>query len=271
MEFTIGKMAELHGISRQTLIYYDKIGLFRPTRVDDSGARYYDSSQLPFLREICFLKEQNVPLKEIRKNMESRNRDSAMLLLKSQIEEIQIQQDALERTRQALLSRLSFYQKADCDLLQGDSLLVEHLEKRRAVFVKWPQEDMTVDLLHMCYVRGWEKLRQAGLNMDKGFGAVMRRSSLEADQPLNRAGSLFFIPENAPPVDGEIVIPEGDYLCMFRCGMPYKLNPVYEFWSLIARRQIKTSGDLISVCLLDTTFHSEHLKEDLCQLQIMLA
>ena len=58
---------------------------------------------------------------------------------------------------------------------------------------------------------------------------------------------------------------------MFRCGMPYKLNPVYEFWSLIARRQIKTSGDLISVCLLDTTFHSEHLKEDLCQLQIMLA
>ena len=97
MEFTIGKMAELHGISRQTLIYYDKIGLFRPTRVDDSGARYYDSSQLPFLREICFLKEQNVPLKEIRKNMESRNRDSAMLLLKSQIEEIQIQQDELER------------------------------------------------------------------------------------------------------------------------------------------------------------------------------
>lgn len=270
MEFSIGKMAELHGISRQTLIYYDKIGLFRPTRVDGSGARYYDSSQMPFLREICFLKEQNVPLKEIHKNMESRNRDSAMLLLKSQIDEIQAQQEALERTRQALLSRLCSYQKADWNLMQDDSLLVEHLEQRRAVFIKWPQEDMTVDLLHMCYVHGWEALRQAGLNMDKGFGAVMRRASLEAEQPLRGAGSLFFIPGDAPPVDGEITIPGGDYLCMFRCGMPYKLNPVYEFWGLLQRRQIKTAGDLVSVCLLDTTFHSEHMKEDLCQLQIML-
>ncbi len=271
MEFSIGKMAELHGISRQTLIYYDKIGLFRPTRVDESGARYYDSAQMPFLREICFLKEQNVPLKEIHKNMESRNRDSAMLLLKSQIEEIQSQQEALERTRQALLNRLSSYEKADWNLLRGDSLLVEHLEPRRAVFVKWPQEDMTVDLLHMCYVRGWEKLRQAGLNMDKGFGAVMRRSSLETEQPLRNAGSLFFIPGDAPSIDGEIAIPEGDYLCMFRCGMPYKLNPVYEFWSTLHRRQIKTAGDLYSVCILDTTFHSERMKEDLCQLQIRLA
>lgn len=270
MEFSIGKMAELHGISRQALIYYDEIGLFRPTRVDEKGARYYDSSQMPFLREICFLKEHDIPLKEIHKNMESRDRDSAMHLLQSQIDQIQAQQELLDRTKQALLNRLALYKKADKKRLQGESLFVEHFEARRAVFVKWQQEDMDEDLLHMCYVSGWEKLRQAGAMMDRGFGAIIWRDSIEREQPLKNAGSLFFIDQSAPPVEGEITIPEGDYLCMFRAGMPYKLAPLYEFWNIVHSGRIGTTGDVINVCLLDTTFHSEHMKEDLCQLQLKL-
>lgn len=38
---SVGKMAEMHNISRQTLIYYDKIGLFKPYKVDKNGYRYY--------------------------------------------------------------------------------------------------------------------------------------------------------------------------------------------------------------------------------------
>ncbi len=33
-EFSISEFAALMGVSRQTLIYYDRIGLFRPARVD---------------------------------------------------------------------------------------------------------------------------------------------------------------------------------------------------------------------------------------------
>ena len=38
---TVSQMAKLHHISRQTLIYYDHIGLFRPQITDDKGYRYY--------------------------------------------------------------------------------------------------------------------------------------------------------------------------------------------------------------------------------------
>ena len=37
---SISDMAKLHNISRQTLIHYDKIGLFKPMHTDENGYRH---------------------------------------------------------------------------------------------------------------------------------------------------------------------------------------------------------------------------------------
>ena len=43
--FTIGEISKHQNISRQTLIFYDKIGLFRPAYVDpENGYRYYSAA-----------------------------------------------------------------------------------------------------------------------------------------------------------------------------------------------------------------------------------
>ena len=51
--FSIGEVAKYQNISKQTLIFYDKIGLFRPAWVDpDNGDRYYSAKQLDELDAI---------------------------------------------------------------------------------------------------------------------------------------------------------------------------------------------------------------------------
>ena len=51
--FSIGELADFQQISKQTLIYYDKIGLFRPAYVDpQTGYRYYSASQIDYLDTI---------------------------------------------------------------------------------------------------------------------------------------------------------------------------------------------------------------------------
>ena len=56
--FSIGEIAKLQNISRQTLLFYDKIGLFCPAYTDpDNGYRYYSSSQLDYLDTICIMKK----------------------------------------------------------------------------------------------------------------------------------------------------------------------------------------------------------------------
>ena len=70
--FSIGELSKQQNISRQTLIFYDKIGLFPPAYVDpENGYRYYSSSQLDYLDTICIMKKIGFSLNEIKTYMEN--------------------------------------------------------------------------------------------------------------------------------------------------------------------------------------------------------
>ena len=48
--FSIEELASYQNISKQTLIYYDKIGLFKPAYIDpDNKYRYYTVKQVDYL------------------------------------------------------------------------------------------------------------------------------------------------------------------------------------------------------------------------------
>ncbi|MDY4948782.1 MAG: MerR family transcriptional regulator [Clostridium cadaveris] len=87
--FTVGEMAKLNNISKQTLIFYDKEGIFKPKNIDPiNGYRYYTADQLEVLDSILILKEMGLPLKAIREFMENRNSESAISLMQDQQKEI---------------------------------------------------------------------------------------------------------------------------------------------------------------------------------------
>ena len=66
---TVKEVADLTGISVRMLHYYDKIGLFKPSKVNEAGYRFYDEESLETLQQILFFKELDIPLKEIREIM----------------------------------------------------------------------------------------------------------------------------------------------------------------------------------------------------------
>ena len=80
---TISEMAYIHNITRTTLIYYDKIGLFQPETADENGYRYYSYQQSAALETILMLRELNVSLDEIGHFMSHRTIDSFDVLLKA--------------------------------------------------------------------------------------------------------------------------------------------------------------------------------------------
>lgn len=63
---TISEFAKISGVSRQTLIYYDRIGLFSPTLVAENNYRMYSHNQIWAISTITMLSGLGVPLKEIR-------------------------------------------------------------------------------------------------------------------------------------------------------------------------------------------------------------
>lgn len=64
--FTVGRFAELAGVSAKMLRAYDEADLFRPAWVDPwSSYRYYSPAQLPELRRIVALRDVGMGLSEI--------------------------------------------------------------------------------------------------------------------------------------------------------------------------------------------------------------
>ena len=62
MEYRIQQLAKLAGVSTRTLRYYDEIGLLSPSRVNESGYRYYRDAEVNLLQQILFYRERKLSL-----------------------------------------------------------------------------------------------------------------------------------------------------------------------------------------------------------------
>lgn len=104
--YAISEMAKLFGLSRQTLIYYDRIGLFRPARVNDEGYRFYATTQIPKLRLICLLRDMGLELKEIERAIASPDPGPIVDCLSERVSELDEQISSLRAKRSFVLERL---------------------------------------------------------------------------------------------------------------------------------------------------------------------
>ena len=63
--YSISKIARACGLSRSALLYYDRVGLLRPSGRTASGYRYYTDADLGRLERIRHFREAGLTLKEI--------------------------------------------------------------------------------------------------------------------------------------------------------------------------------------------------------------
>lgn len=78
--YSISKIAHACGLSRSTLLYYDRLGLLRPSGRTGSGYRYYTDVDRKRLQRIRHFREAGLTLKEIRGVLASGGRPGAKLL-----------------------------------------------------------------------------------------------------------------------------------------------------------------------------------------------
>ena len=114
MPYTIKEIADLAGVSTRTIRYYDEIDLLSPAETRDNGYRYYDQDSLLMLQQIMFLRELDVPLKEIHLIL---NQSGFNLLSGLEKHRIALQ------ARAARLSRLIETVNQTIAMLQGESIM----------------------------------------------------------------------------------------------------------------------------------------------------
>jgi DNA-binding transcriptional MerR regulator len=80
--YTIGELCEEAGLSRGTLLYYDHVGLLKPSTRTPANYRCYTEDDLERLKQICLYRDTGMPLDEIRQILVLPQNETTLILEK---------------------------------------------------------------------------------------------------------------------------------------------------------------------------------------------
>lgn len=137
--YTTGAFAKLFGIKKDTLLYYDKINVFKPSFIGQNGYRYYEAGQIEQFWALSSLRDVGMPLKELEHYVQEPSPERLYKITCEQAEQVEREIQRLQRisdnlqhmkaiTKEALqapLEKLVFTEILPESVLYSDSLGAE--------------------------------------------------------------------------------------------------------------------------------------------------
>lgn len=112
---TVTQLAKECGISRTTILYYEKEGLLSPALRSENGYRWYSNREIERLKNIVSYRSYGIPVASI-SSLLDRNGESQTQILKDHFNELEHE-----------IQHLRMQQKAIVTLLQEPSLVEENM------------------------------------------------------------------------------------------------------------------------------------------------
>ena len=113
----IGELAQQVGLTRDTLRFYEKIGLFKPHR-SSSGIRDYCDEDIDRLRVIICFKDSGIPLEDIKQylvlvDQGPGNEEERLAILTKSKKRLQETLEKLKKTMDLLDYKISHYEEIE--------------------------------------------------------------------------------------------------------------------------------------------------------------
>ena len=96
MEYSIQALSRLSGVTTRTLRWYDEIGLLKPSRVAESGYRYYGPAEVDRLQDILYYRALGVELAQIKECLDNPSFDR-LAALKRHLAALEAERERLEK------------------------------------------------------------------------------------------------------------------------------------------------------------------------------
>lgn len=97
--FNAQAFADYFGISKDTLLYYDRIGLFGPDHIADNGYRVYTPSQIEPFWALLVLRNSGVPIKDLREYFDHPSPEHLKTIVNERIDAVDAEVRRLQQTR----------------------------------------------------------------------------------------------------------------------------------------------------------------------------
>jgi len=214
--FSIGKMAELTGLSTQTLRYYSNLGLLKPEYVDENtGYRYYTFNQLHYIDRIKYLRSLGIPLEEIKEALRCQSPDRLISALEKQRDSFRREISELESQAREVDWYIGYFRHA-VNARRFPFFCLRYFPERYALGIPFDSgEDTSTRETHLTHIRNSGTGRS--LKYIRQYGYTVDFEGLCQGKFLPR--QLYMFIKGLPPAGGEeiasnlLTFPAGNYLC----------------------------------------------------------
>ncbi|KOS63159.1 MerR family transcriptional regulator [Lysinibacillus agricola] len=222
--FTTGEFAKICKVNKQTLIYYDQIGLLSPIMKDNKDYRYYSIVQYEFFSVIELLKAVGMSLKDIQKYMAEKSPENFLDLMHQQKEIVAKKRRELEMIESIIDVKIDLTEEALH--LDFDSMTMEHLPEE-TLYLSKNIEDSTEEQFVKAVSDFIDELDRSQLDTGYPIGGITRREQVLAGNYDNY--SYLYI-EQPHPREGHPYFKaiEGDFIVGYHVGPSTALGETYE-------------------------------------------
>ncbi len=170
MSLTVGRLAKKFGMSRSTLLYYDRIGLLSPAVHEKGEYRFYGRDEEKRLELICLYRDAGIELKNIIQILDNSETSLTAILnerfmqLNTEIRHLQEQQKVIAGLlkNSSLVSPPVLTKKIWVGLLKESGFSEEDMRNWHILFEKTAPEKHLAFLQHLQIeereideIRGW--------------------------------------------------------------------------------------------------------------------
>ncbi len=210
--FKTGEFAEIVGVSKQTLIHYDKIGLFSPEVTDSNKYRYYSHNQLETFPVISMLKELGVPLEQIKETIKNGSPTVLIDLLSKKKTDIDKKIRRLDWCKKFIDKKINLTEEGNC--IRPDTFYIKRFPEEYMIRIETPA-GLSPNGKHVSasIVKLFNYCKQLGVNSSFEVGGIIPLTQLEKDS--YSFSHLYTIIEKTESISDLAYDNSGDYLVYY--------------------------------------------------------
>jgi len=266
--FTIGEMSKLQNVSVQTLRYYDKIGLLKPSYIDEkSRYRYYCAKHFVILNSIKQCKAMGLSLDEIKELIENYTSfDSILNIINKQKEMI----DSKIKELNNIKNNISFLEtRIQNSLEEGiNNVFIKHEKERK--FIKYNNTKRYTEEFEMNLSEILQSMEQRDSISSKELAFAVSYEDIKKKGELIYNNMLINASGCTTNDDNLITLPKGEYITV---NFDDDYNDTSKYYKslieYIDKKNIEVNGDLYEIYMM-TRVGNDGKERSLGQIQILM-
>ena len=245
--YKIGEISKIYGIGKDSLMYYEELGILNPVRGENSY-RFYSISDIWRLNLIKELRSLDFSMKKIKAYLEDRDLNATQAILNEEVMLIDQKISELLRHKQNINSRLKEINEV-IKKTPFHTIEIKKIKERKALLLnanitRDEQVDFLIQKLHKEYEASFYILG------NHNIGAIFDFDEIKKGY-YNVFQSVFcLLPDDARQFN--FILPQGNYVSYHYTGA-YKENKIYleKMFTFVREQGYEIIGSPLEIYKLD--------------------